>query len=164
MNREEYYVIKGIVKTIKPKGKDVIGIADGEGMFVFVPLRAIIKTYPHLEPWQTTYFQIKKGYNLNWIKEPEIYYNDYLYKTKVKPPPKEVPLEFALEEDLEELGWEGKREAVLERKESKGGNSSLTDLISELREITGLLKKQVKLLLEIHKREMEKIEVPEIDF
>lgn len=72
-----YQLLKGIIKVINPKGKTVIGVADGVGQFVWLPSEVVKGSFPS-QPyanWQTTLFLIDPNYKIVW--KPERNWDQY---------------------------------------------------------------------------------------
>ena len=90
-----YQVVTGIVKVIRPKGKPVIGVSDGRGMFVWIQEDKIITSHPKTYTnWQTTVFAIQNDWEIQWKEENK--WDDYKaqYPKKTIPIPQPVPLMF----------------------------------------------------------------------
>lgn len=92
MENYNYKLLTGIVKVIKPSGKPVIGIADGQGKFMWLPTENIIAHHPpELANWQTTIFAIDPNWNIIWKEEKK--WDEYKssYPTNTKPIPQPIP-------------------------------------------------------------------------
>ena len=98
-----YQVIEGIVKVVKPKGKAVIGIADGNGLFIWLGFDIIMGSFPPqpYHNWQTTRFLLPLDYTVNW--KPERNWDQYkgsYTDQNIIPIPTPMPAEFAIEPQL----------------------------------------------------------------
>ena len=65
-----YQLLTAIVKILNPKGKPVVGVADGQGKFMWLPTEKIILSHPmQYTMWQTTIFAITPDWKLIWKDE-----------------------------------------------------------------------------------------------
>lgn len=84
--------LTGIVKVIRPNGKPVLGIADGQGQFMWLPTEKIIMSHPmQFENWQTTIFAIVADWKITWKAEQK--WDDFKgsYPTNTKPILQPIP-------------------------------------------------------------------------
>ncbi len=90
-----FQLLTGIVKVIRPKNKAVLGIADGQGRFMWLPTDKIIISHPQqFENWQTTIFAIDPTWKLNWKNEQK--WDEYKasYPKNTKPILQPIPQMF----------------------------------------------------------------------
>ena len=90
-----YQLVTGIVKVVRPNNKPVVGIADGQGMFLWLPTDKIIVSHPNqFVNWQTTIFAVDPSYQVNW--KPEQKWEQYKdsYPSNTKPIPQPIPQMF----------------------------------------------------------------------
>lgn len=93
-----YQIVKGIVKVIRPGGKNIVGIADGGGMFAWIPTEEIIDSYPgEWVNWQTTIFRVNAEAKIKWREEQR--WDDFKddYPLKVISIPEPIPQQFLVQ-------------------------------------------------------------------
>lgn len=94
-----YNIIEGIVKVINPQGKAILGIADGQGKFLWLPTEYIKGAFPPSpQKWQTTRFMIDSTYKIVWKAEKNWEQWKQSYNPQnIIPLPHPIPAEFAIE-------------------------------------------------------------------
>lgn len=90
-----YQIVTGIVKVVRPSNRQILGIADGQGNFLWLPEAEIITSHPaQYDNWQTTMFAVNSGWKISW--KPEKKWDEYKdsYPRNTKPIPQPVPQMF----------------------------------------------------------------------
>ena len=87
-----YQLLTAIVKVIRPNGKPVLGVADGQGQFMWLPTDKIIMSHPmQYDNWQTTIFALDSAWKIIWKAEQK--WEDFKgsYPSNTKPIIQPIP-------------------------------------------------------------------------